>query len=220
MIWNDDYLFTRGVLCKVTPKARFFDKLSGAEVARVVFLCRCNVMHSLEVVHQQPSLCKLCITLLTVVVRVAELVLVQLEGSEEVFATLLTSMILRFGCFCSSSRGCSFIWGRLCVWALQQVKGGRVGRCDKLWCWIEGQCGAGHQGACGGYDLLAWWWSRWRGWRRKRRGWRWRGRLCWSSCSLEVLDMPGWIVIVKKAINQNEQEIRINTTIQWWGWGC
>ena len=131
VICDDDYLFTRCVLSKVTPKAWLFDKLPGAEVARVVLLRRCNVMHSLEVVHQKPSLCKLCITLVAVVVRVAELVLVQLEGSEEVFATLLASMILRFGWFCSPSRSC-FSWGRLCVWLLQQVKGGCVGRCDKL----------------------------------------------------------------------------------------
>ena len=131
VICNDDYLFTRCVFSKVTPKTRLFDKLPRAEVAGVVLLRRCNVMHSFEVVHQKPSLCKLCITLVTVVVRVAEPVLVQLESSEEVFATLLASMILRFGWFCSPSRGC-FGWGRLHVCLLQQVKVGRVGRCDKL----------------------------------------------------------------------------------------
>ena len=130
-ICNYDYLFTRCVFCKMTPKAWLFDKLPRAEVARVVLLRRCNVMHSFEVVHQKPSLCKLCITLVTVVVRMAEPVLVQLEGGEEVFATLLTSIVLRFGWFCSSSRSC-FSWGRLCVGFLQQVKGGCVGRCDKL----------------------------------------------------------------------------------------
>ena len=89
-------------------------------------------MHRLQVVHQQSSLGKLGVTLVTVVVRVAEPVLVQLEGSEEVFATLLASVVLRFGWFCSPSRGCRLIWGRLCVWLLQQVKGGRLGWCDEL----------------------------------------------------------------------------------------
>ena len=101
----------------MTPKTWFFDKLSRAKVARVVLLCRCNVMHRLEVVHKQSSLCKLGITLVTVVVRVAELVLVQLEGGEEVFATLLASMVLRFGLFRSPSRG--LVWGRFGVWLLQ-----------------------------------------------------------------------------------------------------
>ena len=131
VICDEDYLFTRCVLCKVTPKAWLFDKLPRAEVAGVVFLCRGNVMNRFEVVHQKPSLCKLGITLVAVVVRMAEPVLVQLEGSEEVFATLLTSMILKFGWFCSPSRSC-FSWGRLCAGFLQQVKGGCVGRCDKL----------------------------------------------------------------------------------------
>ena len=89
-------------------------------------------MYRFQVVHKQSSLRKLGVTLVTVVVRVAEPVLVQLEGSEEVFATLLASVILRFGWFCSPSRGCRLIWGRLCVWLLQQVKGGRVRWCDKL----------------------------------------------------------------------------------------
>ena len=49
--------------------------------------------------------------------RVAKLVLVQLEGGEEVFATLLASMVLRLGLFRSPSRG--LVWGRFGVWLLQ-----------------------------------------------------------------------------------------------------
>ena len=66
-------------------------------------------MHSLQMVHQQSSLGKLGVALVAVVVRVAELVLVQLKGSEEILSTFFTSMILRFVCFCSSSRSC-FVW--------------------------------------------------------------------------------------------------------------
>ena len=54
-------------------------------------------------VHQQSSLGKLGLALVAVVVRVAEPVLVQLEGGQESLSALSTRVAWSFACFC----GCS-----------------------------------------------------------------------------------------------------------------
>lgn len=91
-----DDLVTRGVLRQVSPQTRLLYKLTTAEVTGVVFLCRGDVVHGLQVVNQQSPLGKLCITLVTVVMRVAKTVLVQLKCRDECFATLFTTVNLCF----------------------------------------------------------------------------------------------------------------------------
>ena len=89
-----DDLVTRGVLRQVSPQTRLLHKLAAAEVTGVVFLRRRDVMHGLQVVNQQSPLGKLCITLVTVVVRVAQPVLVQLKCRDECLATLFATVNL------------------------------------------------------------------------------------------------------------------------------
>ena len=91
-----DDLVTRGVLRQVSPQTRLLYKLAAAEVTGVVFLCRRYVVHVLKVVNQQSPLCKLCITLVTVVVRVAQPVLVQLKCRDECLTALFATVNLCF----------------------------------------------------------------------------------------------------------------------------
>ena len=69
-------LFTRCVLCQVSPKTWLLHKLPGAEVARVILLRCGDVVDSLQVVDKQPPLGELGVTFVTVIFCVSELVLV------------------------------------------------------------------------------------------------------------------------------------------------
>ena len=82
-------------------------------------------------VHQQSSLGKLGVALVTVVVRVAEPVLVQLEGGQESLSTLCTRVALSFVCFCGSSRGFRS-WETFCLRLLKKVQGGCVSGCERM----------------------------------------------------------------------------------------
>lgn len=101
-----DHLAPHGVLGVVSPQTGFLDKLSCAELAVIIFLSRGDVVDSLEVGHEQPPLGELCLALVTVVVAVAQHVLVQLEGGQEGFRTFGTFVNCLFSLLVS-------IWLRL-----------------------------------------------------------------------------------------------------------
>ena len=88
-------------------------------------------MHGLQVVHQQSSLGKLGLALVAVVVRVAEPVLVQLEGGQESLSALSTRVAWSFACFCGSSRGFSS-WETFCLRLLKKVQGGCVSGWERM----------------------------------------------------------------------------------------
>ena len=115
----------------MTPQTWFLDKLPRTEVASVVLLCSCDVVHGLQMVNQQSSLGKLGVALVTVVVRVAEPVLVQLEGGQESLSTLSTRVALSFACFCGSSGGFRS-WETFCLRLLKKVQGGCVSGCERM----------------------------------------------------------------------------------------
>ena len=88
-------------------------------------------MHGLQVVHQQSSLGKLGVALVAVVVRVAEPVLVQLEGGQESLSALSTRVAWSFACFCGSSGGFSS-WETFCLRLLKKVQGGCVSGWERM----------------------------------------------------------------------------------------
>ena len=89
-------------------------------------------MHGLQMVNQQSSLGKLGVALVTVVVRVAEPVLVQLERGQESLSTLSTRVALSFACFCGSSSGGFRSWETFCLRLLKKVQGGCVSGCERM----------------------------------------------------------------------------------------